>query len=244
MNTPVAIVTGGASGIGRETSLRLSADGYRVGVLDVDGVGAADAVGRDGLGLAVDITDPDAVARAVDRLRDAFARVDLLVNNAGITGSPEATVCHETPLDEWDRVFRVNVFGAFLVTRALLPVMLEQQSGHVITVASVAGLVAFPRRCAYTASKGAALQFARSLAVDYAPHGIRSNAVCPGFVDTPMTRWRLDDPALRSQVEARIPSGRVAEASQIADAVAALASDRLAYANGSALVVDGGWTAQ
>lgn len=243
MSRPVAVVTGGASGIGRATCARLAADGFALGVLDLDGDGAVEAAGAGGVGLSADISDPTRVDGAVTEMTERLGRIDLLVNNAGITGSPEATICHTTPVEEWERVFRVNVLGAFLVARAILPTMLAQQSGHIITIASVAGLVAFPGRCAYTASKGAALQFAKSLAVDYAPHGLRSNAVCPGFVDTPMTRWRLEDPALRAAVEARIPTGRVATSDDIADAVAALASDRLAYANGSALVVDGGWTA-
>jgi NAD(P)-dependent dehydrogenase (short-subunit alcohol dehydrogenase family) len=121
--------------------------------------------------------------------------------------------------------------------------MLAQRSGHVITIASVAGLVAFPGRCAYTASKGAAVQFTKSLAVDYATQGIRANAVCPGMVATAMTQWRLDQPELRAQAEARIPLGRVAQPADIADAVALLASERLSYLNGHAMAVDGGWTA-
>jgi NAD(P)-dependent dehydrogenase (short-subunit alcohol dehydrogenase family) len=180
------------------------------------------------------------VARAVKEVLGEFGRVDVLVNNAGITGSPEATVCHETPVEEWDRVLAVNVRGPFLCTRAVLPAMLRQGSGHVITIASVAGLVAFPGRCAYTTSKGAAVQFTKSLAVDYAAAGIRANAVCPGMVDTPMTQWRLDDPELRARVEAGIPLGRVARPEEIADAVSLLASDRLAYMTGHTLVVDGG----
>ena len=166
----------------------------------------------------------------------------MLVNNAGVSGTADATVCHETTVEEWDRVLAINTRGPFLCSRAALPVMLAQGDGHVITVASVAGQVAFPGRCAYTASKGAALMFAKSLAADYAGAGIRSNAVCPGFVRTPMTQWRLDVPELREQVEARIPTGRVAEPDDIADAIAVLASGRLGYMTGAALVVDGGWT--
>jgi NAD(P)-dependent dehydrogenase (short-subunit alcohol dehydrogenase family) len=152
-------------------------------------------------------------------------------------------VLHETPVDDWDRVFGVNVRGVFLCTRAVLPAMLAQGSGHVITVASSAGLVAFPGRAAYTASKGAALMLAKSVAVDYAAHGIRSNAVCPGFVQTPMTQWRLDVPELRAKVESAIPMGRVAQPEEIADAIAVLASGRLGYMTGTAFLVDGGWTA-
>jgi NAD(P)-dependent dehydrogenase (short-subunit alcohol dehydrogenase family) len=235
----VAVVTGGASGIGRSTAARLSADGCRVAVLDLADADESDVE----LTLRADVTDPDDVEAAVKEIVAVFGRIDVLVNNAGITGSAEATRCHETPIDEWDRVQAVNVRGPFLCTRAALPTMLRQGSGHIITVASVAGLVAFPERCAYTTSKGAAVQFTKSLAVDYASAGIRANAVCPGFVETPMTQWRLDQPELRAQVEAKIPAGRVAQPADIADAIALLASDRLAYMTGHSLVVDGGWTA-
>jgi NAD(P)-dependent dehydrogenase (short-subunit alcohol dehydrogenase family) len=235
----VAVVTGGASGIGRATVTRLTADGFRVAVLDIGEAPAGDAE----LALRADVTDGADVQRAFGRVVDTFGRIDVLVNNAGITGSAEATVCHETPVEEWERVQAVNVRGPFLCTRAVLPVMLRQGSGHVITVASVAGLVAFPGRCAYTTSKGAAVLFTKSLAVDYAAAGIRANAICPGMVETPMTKWRLDQPELRAQMESRIPLGRVAQPAEIAEAVALLASDRLVYLTGHALVLDGGWTA-
>jgi NAD(P)-dependent dehydrogenase (short-subunit alcohol dehydrogenase family) len=240
----IAVVTGGGSGIGFATCARLAADGFTLGVLDLDVDAAKAAVGPNGLGVAADVADADDVTRAFAEVVDAYGRIDVLVNNAGISGGPAASVCHETPVDEWDRVQAINSRGPFLCSRAALPVMLAQGSGHVITVASVAGQVAFPGRCAYTASKGAALMFAKSLALDYAHTGIRSNAVCPGFVATPMTQWRLDIPELREQVEANIPIGRVAQPDDIADAIAVLASGRLGYMTGHALVVDGGWTSR
>ena len=233
------VVTGGASGIGQATVKRLVADGFRVAVLDL-----GDAAGSGAeLTLRADVTDPAEVESAIEQVLAAFGRIDVLVNNAGITGSAQATVCHETPVQDWDRVLSVNVRGPFLCSRAVLPTMLSQGSGHIITVASVAGLVAFPGRCAYTTSKGAAVLFTKSLAVDYASKGIRANAVCPGFVQTPMTQWRLDVPELRAQVESTIPMGRVAQPEEIAEAIAMLASDTLVYLTGHALVVDGGATA-
>jgi len=242
MTSRVAVVTGGGSGIGRATCTRLTADGFTLAVLDVDADAARVAAGPDGLACATDVADAAAVEEAFAQVVAAFGRIDVLVNNAGISGTADATVCHETTVEEWDRVNATNVRGVFLCSRAALPVMLAQGAGHVITVASVAGQVAFPARCAYTTSKGAALMFARSLAADYAAKGIRSNAVCPGFVRTPMTQWRLDVPELREEVETRIPTGRVAEPDDIADAIAVLASGRLGYMTGAALVVDGGWT--
>ncbi len=243
MSAGVAVVTGGGSGIGRATCARLLAEGFTLAVLDMDGDAASAAAGPGGTARALDVADAAAVAQAFTEIAAELGRVDVLVNNAGISGSAAATVCHETPVEDWDRVMATNTRGPFLCSRAALPLMIAQGSGHVITIASVAGQVAFPGRCAYTASKGAALMFARSLAVDYAHAGIRSNAVCPGFVRTPMTQWRLDDPRLAAQIEAKIPIGRVAEPDDIADAVAVLASGRMGYMTGHALVVDGGWTA-
>ena len=239
----VAVVTGGGSGIGQATCARLADDGFALAVLDVDPDAASAAASPDGVGIAADVSGAEDVDRAFAVIRQTFGRIDVLVNNAGISGSPAATICHETPVEEWDRVHAVNARGPFLCSRAALPVMLSQRSGHIITVASVAGQIVFPGRCAYTASKGAAVMLAKSLAVDYAQAGIRSNAVCPGFVQTPMTQWRLDVPELRDQVVANIPVRRVAQPPEIADAISVLASDRLGYLTGHALVVDGGWTA-
>jgi NAD(P)-dependent dehydrogenase (short-subunit alcohol dehydrogenase family) len=239
---PVAVVTGGASGIGRATVRRLDRDGFVVAVIDLDASAAREAAGE-GLGIGANVGDPAAVGRAFADIVDRFGAIDILVNNAGITGSQEATVCHETPVEEFDRVMAVNVRGPFLCSRAALPTMIRQGSGHIITVASVAGLVAFPGRSAYTTSKGAAVMLTKSLAVDYAAFGIRANAVCPGMVETPMTSWRLAVPELRARVEAAIPMGRVAQPEEIADAIALMASERLGYMNGHTLVLDGGWTA-
>jgi NAD(P)-dependent dehydrogenase (short-subunit alcohol dehydrogenase family) len=237
---PVAVVTGGGSGIGLATCTRLAKDGFTVAALDLQPAGAA---GSAALTLVCDVTDEADVSAAMAAVTGRFGGIDVLVNNAGITGSREAARCHETPVDEWDKVHAVNVRGPFLCSRAVLPSMIARGSGHIITIASVAGLVAFPGRCAYTASKGAALMLTRSIAVDYAAAGIRANAVCPGMVYTPMTSWRLDQPELRAAVEERIPAGRVATPDEIADAVAVLASGRIGYMTGHPLIVDGGMTA-
>lgn len=243
MVTRIAVVTGGGSGIGLATCDRLRADGFRLGVLDLDEAAAVVAAGE-GLGLRADVSDADSVAAAFARIAAELGPVDVLVNNAGITGSPAATRLHETSLEEWDLVTAVNIRGPYLCSRAVLPSMIERGRGHIIMIASVAGIVPFPGRSAYSTSKGAALLMAKSIAVDYATDGIRANAVCPGMVETPMTQWRLDQPALRTEIESQIPLGRVAQPSDIADAVALLASDHLSYMTGHGLVVDGGWTAR
>jgi NAD(P)-dependent dehydrogenase (short-subunit alcohol dehydrogenase family) len=236
----VAVVTGGASGIGLATCQRLTKDGFTVAVLDLEPGGADGAAA---MTLRCDVTDEKDVAQAISTVTERLGPIDVLVNNAGITGSRAAGRCDETPVEEWDRVQAVNVRGPFLCSRAVLPAMVVRGSGHIITIASVAGLVAFPGRCAYTASKGAALMLTRSIAVDYAGAGIRANAVCPGMVYTPMTSWRLDQPDLRAETEARIPAGRVGTPDEIADAVAVLASGRLSYLTGHPLVIDGGMSA-
>ena len=236
----MAVVTGGGSGIGLATCVRLAKDGFTVAALDLQPFAAA---GIASLTVVCDVTDEADVSAAMGTVTDRFGGIDVLVNNAGITGSRSAARCHETPVAEWDRVHAVNVRGPFLCSRAVLPLMIAKGSGHIITIASVAGLVAFPGRCAYTASKGAALMLTRSIAVDYAAAGIRANAVCPGMVYTPMTSWRLDQPELRAEAEGKIPVGRVATPDEIADAVALLASGRLGYMTGHPLVIDGGMSA-
>jgi NAD(P)-dependent dehydrogenase (short-subunit alcohol dehydrogenase family) len=236
----VAVVTGGGSGIGLATCARLAKDGFTVAALDLDPSAAAGAAS---LTLRCDVRDESSITASIATVLSQLGRIDVLVNNAGITGSQQATICHETPVEEFDKVIAVNVRGPFLCSRAVLPSMLARGSGHIITIASVAGLVAFPGRCAYTASKGAALMLTRSIAVDYAAAGIQANAVCPGMVYTPMTSWRLDQPELRAEVVDRIPAGRVASPDEIADAVALLASGRLGYMTGHPLVVDGGMSA-
>jgi NAD(P)-dependent dehydrogenase (short-subunit alcohol dehydrogenase family) len=238
----VAAVTGGGSGIGRATCERLMAEGIAVAVLDRDLEAAKQVAGSTGLALGADVADAASVESAFAEVRHVLGPVDVLVANAGITGSEQAGPCHTTPVEEWDRVHAVNVRGPYLCARAVLPEMLERGSGHIITVASVAAMIAFPGRCAYTTSKGAALMFAKSLAVDYGPSGIRSNAVCPGMVHTPMTAWRLDQPELLAAMQSKIPLGRVADPDDIAEAITLLATGRLAYMNGSAVVLDGGWT--
>ena len=236
----IAVVTGGGSGIGWATCARLRRDGFKLAVLDLNGDMAAQAAGE-GLGLAVDVSDPEEVADAFATVEERLGPVDLLVNNAGITGSAMATRLHETPLSDWDRVMAVNVRALYLCSRQALGSMVPRRGGHIITVASVAAIKPFPGRAAYSVSKGAALMLAKSIAVDYAADGIRSNAVCPGMTETPMTAWRLDQPEMRAAIEALIPMGRVAQPDAIADAISLLASDRLSYMTGHGMVVDGGW---
>jgi len=177
------------------------------------------------------------VKAAVDR----WGRLDVVVNNAGIAGSRQATLAHLTPDEEWDRVLAVNITGVFRVASAAIGQMLTQNGGTIITIASVAGFVPFPARAAYDASKGAVIAFTRALALDYAANHIRANAICPGMVETGMTRWRLDIPELRQQVLDMTPWGRIGQPEDIASAAVYLASDEADFVTGHMLVIDGGW---
>ena len=243
------LVTGAASGIGRAITSRFLREGERVAAIDLDpaalDAACAQAWGDAGdrlLRIGADVASATQSESAVAQARERFGRIDVVVNNAGITGGPQATKLHETSVDDFDRVWGVNGRGVFLMCRAALPHMLAQGGGTIVNIASVAGFVAFPGRAAYTISKGAVVMLTRSIAVDYAAAGIRCNCVCPGMVDTPMTHWRLERPELRAQVVARIPCGEVGQVDDVACAVWFLAGPEARYLNGSALVVDGGYS--
>ena len=235
----VAVVTGGSSGIGLATCEKLRQDGFTLAVLARRGDRAARAAGK-GVGISTDISDPEQVEAAFAAVEQRLGPVDLLVNAAGTAGSTQPTRLHETSLEVWDRVMAVNLRGVYLCSQQALRYMLPRRSGHIITVASVAAVAPSAGRAAYSAAKSAAVHLAKAIAAEYAADGIRSNAVCPGIVETPMTAYRLARPESRAAVETRIPLGRVAQPQEIADAISLLASDRLSYVNGHALVVDGG----
>jgi NAD(P)-dependent dehydrogenase (short-subunit alcohol dehydrogenase family) len=231
-----ALVTGANRGIGRALTEALAGRRLELvlaGVRDPDSFEPIENVRP----IRMDLSSREAIdecAAAIDE------PVDLLINNAGqMTGG----LLEEQDMDAVYAMFQVNLVGVAHLTSRLLPGMLERGRGTIVNVASVAGLVAFPGRCAYSASKGGVVQLTRSLAADYAARGIRANAICPGMVDTPMTRWRLEDPELRGAVLERIPAGRVATTEEVAEAVALLSGDAMPYMNGAMLVLDGGWTA-
>jgi NAD(P)-dependent dehydrogenase (short-subunit alcohol dehydrogenase family) len=226
----VAVVTGGASGIGAAVTERLRRDSTVV---------VADLRPGDGE-EPVDVTDPAAVRRLAERVRAAHARVDLLVHCAGAVAVGTVDTDSPTADEDWHRLFAVNVTAVWSVSRALLPMMGE--GAAVVVVSSAAGLRPIPEMAAYVASKSAVVGLARSMAIDLAPRGIRVNSVCPGLVDTPMARAAQD---LRSPAERGAVAGkrgylvqRDGTPGEIADAVLAVA--RNGYLTGSTLAVDGG----
>jgi NAD(P)-dependent dehydrogenase (short-subunit alcohol dehydrogenase family) len=241
----VVLVTGGASGIGREIALHFLEAGDRVAVLDQDSRGMSTLeAGQDTLlKIEGDVSDAGDAGRCVDEIESAFGPVDVLINNAGTAGGPHATTVHETSLEDFDRVMAINVRGPFLLCRRVLPSMVARRRGVIVNIASVAGLVAFPGRAAYSMTKGALIQLTRSITADYALHGVRAVSLCPGMIVTPLTQWRFDDPVLREEVLARIPQREFGAVSQVAAAVKFLSSDEAAYFNGAALPMDGGYLA-
>ncbi len=244
----VAVVTGAGHGIGRASAHRMGLEGARVAVIDLRDYEAQETVtllkldGIDAFAWRCDISKQDEVERTVAQVVDTFGRIDILHNNAGVV---VAGSVHELPVEDWDRVFSVNIRGMFLVTRAVLPVMRQQGIGSIVNTASISGIVGEPHLAAYNASKGAVINFTRHLAVDYARDGIRCNCVCPGWIDTGFNdpifaADHLDAEGVRVLVEQDVPMNRQGTAEEVAPAVAFLASDDAAYITGHPLVVDGG----
>jgi NAD(P)-dependent dehydrogenase (short-subunit alcohol dehydrogenase family) len=242
-----AVVTGAASGIGRAIAGRFVQEGARAVVLDLDGAALADLESSLGDGIAahaaIDVTDGAAVTEAVGAAAEAMGGIDVVVNNAGI---PMVGAVRDLTDEAWDRALDVDLKSVFLVSRAAWP-HLEAGGGAIVNTASIAGVVGTPGQAAYATAKAGVVMLTKCMALDGAAAGIRVNAVCPGFVATPMLeRWLAgqDDPAeARAGVEAMHPLGRLGEPRDIADAFVYLASDEARWVTGTTLTVDGGFGA-
>ena len=241
----VAVITGGASGIGRASAIRLADEGAKVVVADLD-ADAAGAVAKEVGGLAVvaDVTDEDAVRSMYATAHDVYGAIDIAFNNAGIS-PPEDDSILVTELDAWRRVQEVNLTSVYLCCRYVLPYMQRQGRGSIINTASfVAVLGAATSQVSYTASKGGVLAMSRELGVQFAREGIRVNALCPGPVNTPLLQELFAaDPERAARRLVHVPIGRFAEPSEIAAAVAFLASDDASFVTASTFLVDGGISA-
>ena len=242
LNGRVAVVTGGASGIGLASVRRLASEGARVVVADLNadaGKRTADEVS--GLFVATDVTDPGAVDRLFAAAHSAFGSVDIAFNNAGISPPDDDSIL-DTGLDAWRKVQEVNLTSVYLCCKAAIPYMRAQGKGSIINTASfVAVMGAATSQISYSASKGGVLSMSRELGVQFAREGIRVNALCPGPVNTPLLQELFAKDAERAQRRlVHVPMGRFAEPEEIAAAVAFLASDDSSFITASTFLVDGG----
>jgi 2-hydroxycyclohexanecarboxyl-CoA dehydrogenase len=242
----IAIVTGAGRGIGRGIAEKLAREGAIVVVTDVDeqsAVNTAAELGGIGLdlhvGLRVDVTDRASVAAMVATVTEQFGRIDVLVNNAGwdkvgpFVDSDEA---------DWDRVIAINLYGVLHTSKAVLPIMAAQGHGHVVNLGSDAGRVGSSGEAVYSAAKGGVIAFTKTTAREMARHQVRANCVCPGPTDTALFHSFAPDPKLQDALIRAIPFRRLAQPSDIANAVAFFASDEAAYITGQTVSVSGGLT--
>ena len=253
----VAVITGASSGIGRATMERFGREGAKVvGAARTEsrlreGLDAVEAAGGEGMIIPVDLEDTSSQERIAQTAMDAYGRIDVLVNNAGVgwqygIDHPGTMAgIHEASLDNWRAIIGgVDLEGYFLMIRAVLPRMLEQGGGSIVNVSSMAGVTGLYDAHAYTAAKGAIANLTRSMAISYIKQGVRTNTVCPGFVDTPMIApvvGVFDDPTVAASLA---PIARPARPEEIANAILFFASEESSYCNGSLLLVDGGCTAR
>jgi dihydroanticapsin dehydrogenase len=247
----IAIVTGAGSGIGKASAIRLAEEGAKVICADINLESATNTAqqiedaGFIAEGYAIDIADSHACTSLVDHSVSKYGAIEILVNNAGVN---LPGVFHEVTNETIDRTLNVNVKGAMYLTRAALPYMLKNSRGSIVNMSSVNGLVSEPYLSVYSASKGAIVMFTRGIALDYAKTGIRCNAICPGWVDTPINHAHakmlggLDH--VYKTIDSFQPIGRPGTSREIANVVLFLASDESSFMTGSIVSADGGMTAQ
>ena len=245
----VCLITGADSGMGRLATIRFAQEGAKVLACDVnldavkESAQMAEAAGGRALAVRADVSKEADVKDAVKAGVKAFGKIDVLYNNAGIFPSADRSVV-DTQEAVWDQVLAVNVKGVYLVCKHGIPELLAAGGGSVINVASFVALVGCTvPQDAYTASKGAVVALTKSLAVQFGPKGVRSNAICPGPIETPLlSAWLFKEPAEKAKRLNRIPMGRFGKSEDVVNAALYLASDEASWTNGAALVVDGGIT--
>ena len=245
----VAVVTGGGRGIGRAIAEGLAAHGARLVVCGRNEAVLAEAVAAlktvnptaEPLGLAMDVTKDGDVEWVRDQVLKTAGRIDILINNAGI--DPHYAPIEQTSPEEWAQIVEVNLTGVFRSCRILGAPMVAAKRGNIINISSIAGHLGLKRQVPYCASKGGVEQLTKALALDWAEHNIRVNAIAYGWVETDLTAGILGHPHIGARLKARVPIGRFAQLSDVAGAAIFLASPAASYVTGHSLMVDGGWTA-
>jgi NAD(P)-dependent dehydrogenase (short-subunit alcohol dehydrogenase family) len=244
----VALVTGGASGIGRATALTFAREGAKLVIADMNEEGGQQTVhmlteqGGEAIFVRTDVSKAVEVQALISTVVETYGRLDCAHNNAGISGGGRARTA-EYAEDTWHQVIAVNLTGVWFCMKYEIPQMLSQGSGAIVNTASVAGLIGGRGLAAYVASKHGVVGLTKTAALEYAQQGIRVNCVCPGVIQTPMTERALSDPALKAQITAR-PIGRVGTPEEVAEAVVWLCSDAASFVTGHTMTVDGGYVAQ
>ena len=242
----VALISGGARGMGAAEAKLFAAEGAKVvlgDVLDEEGQRVEAEIaetGGEAVYVHLDVTSESDWQDAVDTVVGRFGKLDILVNNAGIFNR---ALIHEQSAEDWDRVMDINGKGVFLGTKTAIPAMREAGGGSIVNISSVAGLIGSAASTAYNASKGAVRLLTKSTAIQYAREGIRCNSVHPGPIETPMLDLVYTSPEARTERREAIPMGRLGEMDDVAKGVLFLASDEASYMTGSELVIDGGYTA-
>lgn len=250
----VALITGAASGQGRAAALLFAEEGARVVVSDVNGDGAEEVAGEikgsggEAVAVATDVSREVEVKAMIEATIEAFGRLDVLFNNAGVgySAADRFTMASvvETPEEDWDAVLAINLKGVAMGCKHAIPVMERQGGGAIVNNASINALVGLSGADAYTAAKGGVVSLTRVLAVDWGPKGIRVNCMCPGGVDTPMIAPAIADEAVLGFMRESTPLGRLARPEETARVALFLASEEASYLNGAVFPVDGGWTAR
>ena len=245
----VALVTGGASGIGRATALTFAREGAKLVIADMHEDGGQQTVhlitekGGEAIFVRTDVSKAVEVQALISKAVETYGRLDCAHNNAGIAGGLRARTA-DYPEDRWHQVIAVNLTGVWLCMKYEIPQMLSQGGGAIVNTASAAGLVGTRGTSAYVASKHGVVGLTKTAALEYAQQGIRVNCVCPGAIQTPMTDRAWSDPERRARVIASEPVGRIGNPEEIAEAVVWLCSDAASFVTGHTMTVDGGYVAQ